>query len=113
MRILLLFLILFSQNTFSRSFTLTGSSEQQSTVTSIDVLKTNGYSVYCDLTTVATSVDLKIFLGNIAADLTQAANIVLTTTAIHGLEATTYSKNARVVMTPVGGTFTAVCVDNQ
>lgn len=110
--IILLFIFMFSFNCYATKFTLTGSTQQESSIKKISKIY-DGYSVYCDFTVMPTSVDLKIFLGNEETKQTEAASITLTTVDVHGLEATTYSSNAKVVIVPTGGSFTAVCFDNQ
>lgn len=114
MRILMLFVILFCEITFAKTFTLTGSTTQTGPVSFINKRLVNGYSVYCDFTVVATSATMKIELGNINNKLSEVTtNLVITTTGIHGIEIETFSHQARLVIDPVGGSFTAVCNSNQ
>lgn len=110
--ILLLFLFLFSFNASAIRFTLTGATQQDSSVFRINN-QVDGYSVFCDFTVMPTSADLKFSFGNEETKQVEAVSVTLTTTGVHGLEATTYSNNVKVSIDPTGGSFTAVCYDNQ
>lgn len=114
--VLSIIFIFFCHNSFANIFTLTGATEQQSSVFLNKKTHKNslgGYSVYCNFSVMPTSANIKIFLGNRPADLTEASNLVVTTTGVHGIDVTTYSNVARISIAPTGGSFTAVCTDNQ
>lgn len=114
MRFILLFLLLiFCNRAFARTFTLTGSSVQESTVIGIVKQRSPGYAVFCNFTTMPNSVDIQIHLGTDKTLQTQASNLLVTTATVHGLEVDTHANFAKVVLAPTGGSFTAVCTDNQ